>query len=59
MILSQPKWSLFAVLLMLVGMACMTIGRLVMNSSRAMYVLLMTGTAISMIGSAFCLSRNK
>lgn len=59
MILRQPNWVLFAVLLMLLGMTLMTIARLVMDSSRTLYVLLMTGTAISMIGSAFCLARKK
>ena len=59
MILRQPNWVIYAVLLMLVGMSLMTAARFVMESSRALYVVLLTGAIICGIGSVFCLSRNK
>lgn len=59
MLLRQPNWILYGVVLALLSMICMTAGRFVMTSSRALYVALMSGTAICMIGAAYCVSRNK
>lgn len=59
MILRQPNWVIYALLLMLLGIGQMTAARFVMYSSRLLYVTLMTGTAICMIGCAFCMFRSK
>ncbi len=59
MLLKQPNSIIFAIVLMLLGMVFMTAGRLVMNSSRSLYVFLMAATAICSIGSGYSLFRNK
>jgi len=55
----QPNWGIRAVLLMLAGMILMTGARFEMESSRALYVVLLTSAIMCGIGSVFCLSRNK
>lgn len=59
MLLQQPRWILYAVVLGVLGIVCITAGRFVMNTSRLLYVVLMTSTALCMLGAAYCVSRNK